>query len=642
MVTICLHGNPAPALLAAVSVLVMSCEISGATVTKTSCAGSDEICDADSLVYASRGNALVQVRALISGGGNKRTAKNTYEKSVDVGAWGGWCVCPDGQRYNVGDNGNACVSLACIGGTSGECNRTVDPARDGMRAVCAGQLMTPRPFVPPPPPQLVEGRNVYEKVDNTGAWGGWCTCPDGESYNVGDNNDGCGSLACVGGTAGECAHVVDPLRAGMRVTCFSGGVVGATGPAGTPPGPVLENPLSASGVPASTNSQHHQYQRVAGVGQWGGWCTCPDGQRFNVGDNGDACGSLACIGGVPGQCHRAVDAQRAGMRVTCSPNPDPVWNSPVARHGHLRVEGNRIIDENGSTVNLQGMSFFWSQWKPQYYNADAVKWLKNDWKVSLLRAAMAVEHDGYLTNPEVEKEHVEAVVNAAIAEGLYVIIDWHDHNSDQHIKQASQFFEEMAVKYGHHPNVFFEVFNEPVRQDWSTVIKPYHETIVSVIRKHSNNLIILGTRFWSQEVDVAAADPVAGENLAYTIHFYASSHRQELREKAKRALHMNISLFATEWGTCNATGDGYLDFVESRRWLTFFAENHISHANWAVGDKMEACAALKPGANATGFWTLEGLTESGKFVRSWIRGDGAQGENPPCDGKARPIAVHEG
>lgn len=37
-----------------------------------------------------------------------------------------------------------------------------------------------------------------------GEWGGDCTCPDGEVYEVGDNLDSCGSLACRGGTAGKC------------------------------------------------------------------------------------------------------------------------------------------------------------------------------------------------------------------------------------------------------------------------------------------------------------------------------------------------------------------------------------------------------------------------------------------------------
>jgi len=61
--------------------------------------------------------------------------------------------------------------------------------------------------------------NVYEKSSGVGAWGGTCTCPDGQSYHVGDKKDGCGSLACYGGTPGPCNKVEGDKRDGMQVTC---------------------------------------------------------------------------------------------------------------------------------------------------------------------------------------------------------------------------------------------------------------------------------------------------------------------------------------------------------------------------------------------------------------------------------------
>jgi len=67
------------------------------------------------------------------------------------------------------------------------------------------------------------------------------------------------------------------------------------------------------------------YHRVEGVGGWGGWCTCPDGQRYNVGDRYDGCArgaaSLACEGGTPGTCHKEVNWTRYGMMVTCAAPP---------------------------------------------------------------------------------------------------------------------------------------------------------------------------------------------------------------------------------------------------------------------------------------------------------------------------------
>src|SRR5690606_15786452 len=99
------------------------------------------------------------------------------------------------------------------------------------------------------------------------------------------------------------------------------------------------------------------------------------------------------------------------------------------------VEGNKIMDESGTPVQLRGMSFFWSQWIGKYYNREAVKWLKDDWRCTVVRAALSVEHGGYLENPEAEKAKIKTVVEAAIEEGLYVIIDWHDHEAEKHLEE---------------------------------------------------------------------------------------------------------------------------------------------------------------------------------------------------------------
>ena len=206
---------------------------------------------------------------------------------------------------------------------------------------------------------------------------------------------------------------------------------------------------------------------------------------------------------------------------------DKTPKSIVKLHGSLQVVGSQVVDESGAPIQLRGMSLFWSQWKPQFWTKGTAKWLVKNWGVSLLRAAMAVEEGGYLTNKEAELEKVKTVVDAAIDEGVYVIIDWHDHNAEKHEAEAADFFEKMAKEYGEFPNVIFEIYNEPIKQSWANTIKPYHEKIVSVIRRYSSNLIVLGTKTWSQDVDEAAENPVQGENLAYTIHFYANTHQQE-------------------------------------------------------------------------------------------------------------------
>lgn len=319
--------------------------------------------------------------------------------------------------------------------------------------------------------------------------------------------------------------------------------------------------------------------------------------------------------------------------------------SPVSTHGRLQVSGNSIVDESGQPAQLRGMSMFWSQWMSKYWDADAVHWMQNDWGASVVRAAMGVdESEGYIhaDNRTFNKDLMTTVVDASIDAGIYVIIDWHSHNAEQYPEESKAFFSEMAQKYGNYPNVMFELFNEPTTQEWSAVIKPYHEEVIAEIRKHSNNLIILGSSTWSQDVDIACADPVQDDNVAYTLHFYAGTHRQALRDKATTALSDGCALFVTEWGTCGASGNGTLDFDETKLWTDFMDEHHISSANWAVSDKHESCSALQADASVTGGWnpSIDTLTWSGLYVRNYVLGSSDQitcdGEGWPCVAPACP------
>jgi len=312
-----------------------------------------------------------------------------------------------------------------------------------------------------------------------------------------------------------------------------------------------------------------------------------------------------------------------GLTTTTTPAPAPdavaPAGSPVAAHGHLRVSGGRLLDGAGQPVRLQGMSLFWSQWSGRFWNADVLRWLRDDWKVSLVRAAMGVEAGGYLQNPEAEMARVETVVNAAVELGLYVLVDWHDHHAEQHRAEAQGFFEKVAKRYGRLPNVLFETFNEPEHQGWSQVLKPYHTQMVSTIRQHSQNVIVMGTRTWSQEVDEAASDPVQGDNLAYSLHFYVGTHKQDLRNKAAAALSRGVCVFASEWGIWSQGGGPAVDYGEARAWNDFLAQNGISSANWAINDKAEPASALKPGASSHGSWSDGELTEAGRLVRDELR-----------------------
>lgn len=303
-----------------------------------------------------------------------------------------------------------------------------------------------------------------------------------------------------------------------------------------------------------------------------------------------------------------------------SPNP-PASGTMVSLHGQLKIEGTNIVDKNNEIVQLRGMSLFWSQWMGQYYTPEVVSWLKNDWQCTVVRAAMGVEDfDGYITHPDREKQKVFTIIDAAIEQGIYVIADWHSHHAEDYEEEAKAFFAEVAQKYGDQPNVIYELYNEPLDVSWTTVLKPYHEAVLTEIRKHDpDNIVVCGTRNWSQEVAEVVGNEINDANVAYTMHYYAATHKQELRDKAQIALNNNLALFVTEYGTTDYSGDGFIDVPETTTWWAFLDENNISWCNWSVADKEENSAILKPNASNLGLWPESAITTSGLLVREELR-----------------------
>ncbi|HQF55811.1 MAG TPA: cellulase family glycosylhydrolase [Fibrobacteria bacterium] len=308
----------------------------------------------------------------------------------------------------------------------------------------------------------------------------------------------------------------------------------------------------------------------------------------------------------------------------------------VERRGALKVAGNKVVDQNGEPIQLTGMSFFWSQWMTGFYNRDVVRWLVKDWQCPLVRAAMGVTvGGGYLSNPTGAVAPITKVVDAAIANGIYVIIDWHEEMAIDHVEESKVFFGEMAKKYGKYPNVIFELYNEPhnsnpdLNPTWEQ-IKSYSEQVIPVIREHSNNLVIVGTPNYSQDVDEASYDPIDPTiygAVAYTLHFYAGTHGASLRNKGNTAMNNGVPLFVTEWGTTTADGGqltgpskGKVYPTESNAWFTWMDQKKISSCNWSISDKAEGASILVPGASTSGGWDPNtDLTESGRYIRTKIQ-----------------------
>ena len=294
------------------------------------------------------------------------------------------------------------------------------------------------------------------------------------------------------------------------------------------------------------------------------------------------------------------------------------YSTPVGKHGKLSVNGTKIVDKNGSTFSLKGVSTHGIAWFPQYINKDAFKTLRDDWGINVIRLAMYTDPSaGYSTSIH---EKVKEGVNYATDLGLYVIIDWHilsDGNPNTYKAEAISFFKEMANLYKYYDNIIYEICNEPNGNvTWQNDIKPYAEEVIKEIRNIDKDAIILcGTPTWSQDVDVVANNPIQGyNNIMYTLHFYADTHRDNIRNKAQIALDKNLPIFVSEFGICDASGNGNINEEEANKWIEFLNNNSISWVCWNLSNKNESSALLSPDNSKISGWTQDDLSKEGKWL----------------------------
>ena len=294
--------------------------------------------------------------------------------------------------------------------------------------------------------------------------------------------------------------------------------------------------------------------------------------------------------------------------------------TPVGIHGKLSVSGTKIVDQSGKPVILQGVSTHGIAWFPQYVDKEGFRTLRDTMGVNTIRLALySSVNEGYST--AMHRKVTEGVEYAKEL-GMYVIIDWHilQHGNPNTDKEpAKAFFKEMTGKFKDYDNVIYEICNEPNGGvTWENDIKPYAEEMIDLIRQQDNDaIIIVGTPTWSQDVDIVAKSPITGRtNIMYALHFYAATHRQDLRNKLSAALGSGLPVFVTEFGISEASGSGGIDEGEGNNWINYLRQNGISYVCWNLSNKDEACALIKSNVTKTSGWTDDDLSQEGKWLKN--------------------------
>lgn len=294
--------------------------------------------------------------------------------------------------------------------------------------------------------------------------------------------------------------------------------------------------------------------------------------------------------------------------------------TPVENHGALSVEGIDIVDKDGNIFQLKGVSTHGINWFPEYVNKEAFSSLAG-YGVNAIRLAMyTADYNGYCSGGSQKEleDLVDKGVEACNALGLYVIIDWHilnDNNPNQNKDSAKSFFETMSKKYAGYDNVIYEICNEPNGGTTWDDIKSYAEEIIPVIRKNDKNaLIIVGTPNWSQDVDTASQNKIEGQkNLVYAVHFYASTHKEEIRSKVETARQNGLPVIVSECSICEASGNGSINYDEAEKWMEMINEYHLSYFAWNLSNKEEQSSLLKSSVTKTGNFDTSDFSETGSW-----------------------------
>lgn len=312
--------------------------------------------------------------------------------------------------------------------------------------------------------------------------------------------------------------------------------------------------------------------------------------------------------------------------------------TPVDTHGQLSVSSaGQVVDEHGNPPQLRGMSFYWNinSWQngDSYYTEGAVNTLADDWKASVIRLAI------YDQKIDLAKQMIGYAAN----KGIYVIVDNHVHNAHTNTASATTYFTNLAqwVSQQGYKHVIYEIYNEPAYIDasntdagtpssglvtWAT-IKAYAQTVINGIRTYDkNNLVIVGTPNYDQEISAALDDPLDRTtygNVAYAFHYYALSH-STLMQPLKTAWCKGLPMFISEWGTTTADGNTLNDnsWTINNEWMSLIESLKLSWANWSVqSTNVGASGMLSPSSiDYDGPWPRSSLSTSGAYVYDLING----------------------
>jgi len=301
----------------------------------------------------------------------------------------------------------------------------------------------------------------------------------------------------------------------------------------------------------------------------------------------------------------------------------------------IRVDGNKLVDENNNTVRLRGVSIadpYHLDHYDRYFSEKIFAELSN-WSINVVRIPI---HPGFWQAEEnYAQKYLDAVVSWGKKYGFHIILDWHAignpltgetqnpawkergytvYNSSLQLAESA--WTELAKRYGENSSVIFELFNEPASiggqpVDWREWRDKLTELIDKIRTIASNTLILVSGWQWTYDLRGFATYPIERDDIAYVAHVYPNHKEWEYHFGFLSCKHPVI---VTEWGF-SPTVDPAQHYYGTREnfgepFLQYMEDKNLSWIAWCFHPIWQP--------NMITNWKFE-LTEEGRLVKQALR-----------------------
>ena len=85
------------------------------------------------------------------------------------------------------------------------------------------------------------------------------------------------------------------------------------------------------------------------------------------------------------------------------------------------------------------------------------------------------------------------------------------------------------------------------------------------------------------------------------------------------AIDGGLPIFVTEFGICDASGNGAINKDQANKWIKALDKNNVSYVAWNLSNKAETSALIQSSCKKTSGFSKKDLSDSGKWLYSVLR-----------------------